>query len=287
MSRHVCAAGTCGRVLRSVSGSRRREIKNADSRNDPPSTQIASDSRLPPSPASAEKPPSQWAIAASAANITAPSGNVPNAATRPSELAEARCSGSFTMLGTLASFGRSPQQREHLDRERQDHEAPDVLPERQHREQSGPADVARDHHGLAVPAVDERAADRREQEAGEHAGDHHEADRGRRVRDAAGDREDREEPGPVAEARRELRAEERKEPGNAEHAPRRRRDRIVVGCRRYERRARSQADQPRETFGPRRCGRGTLRDGCSTAAAWPPGSAASSPSSSRPSSSPS
>ena len=53
---------------------------------------------------------------------------------------------------------------------------------------------------------------------------------------AARDREDREEPDPVAEARHELRAEERKEARNAEHAPRRRRDRVAVGCRRDERR---------------------------------------------------
>ena len=41
-------------------------------------------------------------------------------------------------------------------------------------------DVAGDHHDLAVPTVDERAAERREQEARQHARDHHEADRGRR-----------------------------------------------------------------------------------------------------------
>ena len=48
--------------------------------------------------------------------------------------------------------------------------------------------------------------------------------------------EDREQADPVAEARHELRAEQRKEPRNAEHAPRCRRYRVAVGGRRNERR---------------------------------------------------
>ena len=42
------------------------------------------------------------------------------------------------------------------------------------------------------------------------------------------DREDREQADPVAQARGELRAEQRQEAGNLEHAPRRGRDRIAV-----------------------------------------------------------
>ena len=76
-------------------------------------------------------------------------------------------------------------------------------------QQTRPADVARDHHDLAVPTVDERTAERREHEAGQHARDHHEPDRGRRVRHSARDREDRDQADPVAETRDELRTEER------------------------------------------------------------------------------
>ena len=60
------------------------------------------------------------------------------------------------------------------------------------------------------------------------------------------DREDREEPGPVAETRDELRAEEREEARSAKHPPRRRRNRILVGRGRYERRLVAHATgQPR------------------------------------------
>ena len=143
MSRQVCAAGTrsaraaLGLVEPQPRDQQRRQQERAAVDPDRERLLLARRAR-----SSAWKPPSQCAMPASAANITAPSGNVPNAATRPSELADASCSGSFTMLGTRRVLGRPPQQREHLDRERQDHEAPDVLPERQQREQPGPADVA-------------------------------------------------------------------------------------------------------------------------------------------------
>ena len=80
---------------------------------------------------SAWKPPSQCAGIASAANTIAPSGNVPNAATRPSELAEAKLLRVLDDVGNGRLLGRCPQQREDLDHEREDHQAPDVRPERQ------------------------------------------------------------------------------------------------------------------------------------------------------------
>ena len=48
--------------------------------------------------------PSHDATAASNANINDPTGNVPKAATSPSEFADASWSGSLTMFGTLASL---------------------------------------------------------------------------------------------------------------------------------------------------------------------------------------
>ena len=96
---------------------------------------------------------------------------------------------------------------------------------------TGAADVARDHHLAPVPAVDERAADRREHEARQHPGDHHETDRGPRVSDTDCARTRiATQPGPVAEARRELRDEQPEEPA-AQDAERRRLDRLLVGPR--------------------------------------------------------
>ena len=101
------------------------------------STQIASDSlSSKPKPARASMPPSHFATPASAANITAPSGNVPYAATSESEFADASCSGSLTMFGTDRVLRRPPQQRQHLDEEREHDEPEQVVEEREQREQT-------------------------------------------------------------------------------------------------------------------------------------------------------
>ena len=76
----------------------------------------------------------------------------------------------------LGVLRRPPQQGEHLERERRQHEADDVVHERQAGQHGGPAEVAADHDPLAVPAVDEDAGDGPEEEAGHDAGGHHQGD---------------------------------------------------------------------------------------------------------------
>ena len=152
---------------------------------------------------SASKPPSHFATPASAANTTAPSGNVPNAATSDERVRRRELVGILHDVRNRRVLGRPPQQRQHLDRGTRCTTRPEErVEERQHREERGAPDVARDHHDLAVPPVDECTAERREQEARQHARDHHETDAGPRARDLRREREDRDEPDPVAEARR-------------------------------------------------------------------------------------
>ena len=124
MSRQVCATGTRLTAPRSLSSSRSREMSSAETRN---VERVDPDRRATPAGRGtgrdAWKPPSHFATPARLAKKTAPSGNVPNAATSPSEFADASCSGSFTMFGTRRVLGRTPQQRQHLDQERQHDEA--------------------------------------------------------------------------------------------------------------------------------------------------------------------
>ena len=110
-------------------------------------------------------------------------------------------------VGDRRLLGRRPQQRHDLEQERGDDEAPEVVDPDQCAEHHGPADVAEDHHLLAVPAVDEDTAHRRQKEARCHPGHHHDADRGPRRGAAAhpgGEGEDGHEAHPVAERRRQL-----------------------------------------------------------------------------------
>ena len=236
MSLHVCLAGVCAPLPRSLSSRRNREISRAETRNVAASTQMASDSCFTPSGRSAWKSPSQLAMPASAANIAAPSGNVPNAATRPSEFADASWSGSFTMLGTVASLA-GPQSSAHTSITNDRMTRPQIVSRNGSTTRSATRarsqvtiTTLRFHRSTSAPP------ERCEHQTGEHARDHHEANRGRRVRHPLRDREDREEPDPVAEARRELRTEQRKEARDAKDAPRRRGNRVVIRRRRNERR---------------------------------------------------
>ena len=73
----------------------------------------------------------------------------------------------------------------------------------------GPAEVAGDHHPLAVPPVDEHAGQRAEEEAGHDAGRHHQADgagagAGLVAADVGGQQDDGREPEPVAGGRDDL-----------------------------------------------------------------------------------
>src|SRR5438045_2222786 len=104
MSCHVWLAGGTLRGSPALRPRSRPEIKIAETTNVRPSTQIANDAWPGCSASSALKCASHDDTAASTANSTEPIGNVPKAANRPSEFADASCSGSFTMFGTLASF---------------------------------------------------------------------------------------------------------------------------------------------------------------------------------------
>ena len=215
MSRHVCATGT--RLIGARARLRRgasREIRSADTRNVSavdPDRERRSASRWSTSSASKSAEPRRRRRRAPR-TATAPSGNVPNAATSPSEFADASWSGSFTMFGTRRVLRRPPQQREHLDQERDDDETEQVRP----RTAAARAAPARPMSHVTITTLRfQRSTSAPPSGAstkpGQHARDHHEADRGRRVRHAARDREDREQPDPVAEARHDLRAEERQE----------------------------------------------------------------------------
>ncbi len=189
MSCHVWATGT--RLIaapfafcRGVS----LEMRNADTRNVDASTQIGRRFGWSWKIDQVWKSPSHFETPARIANTTAPTRNVPYAATRPERVRRRELVGILHDVRHARVLGRTPEQREHLDQERQDDEAEQVVPERQDHEQREPADVARDHHDLAVPAVEERAAERREHEARQHARDHHEPDAGARARHALGDR---------------------------------------------------------------------------------------------------
>ena len=140
---------------------------------------------------------------ASAANIAAPSGNVPNAATSPSEFADASWSGSFTMLGTVASFAGPHSSVSISIDEREDDEPQRSSPERQYDEQPARArcrsvtiTTLRFHRSTSAPpnGASTKPGSMRAIITRPTAV----AECDTRCRD----REDREEPDPVAQARR-------------------------------------------------------------------------------------
>ena len=238
MSCVVSAIGIFLTAPRLLSGSARREIKNAETRNVDASTRIGRSGCCVPKRCKCSKPPSHFDTPARIEKKIAPSGNVPKAANTPSELADVQLIGIRDDVRDRRVLRRAPQQREDFDEERQHDEAEHAVPERQQHDQHTAADVARHHHRLAVPAVNERAADRREEDARHHARGHHETDGEPRVRRFPGNGDDREKAGPVAEARDKLRTDERQESGHAKDAPRIRRYRRLVWSGGNERRLR-------------------------------------------------
>ena len=101
---------------------------------------------------------------------------------------------------------RTPQQRQDLEQKRE-HDEPGRLSTRTGAARAAPRARCRTRTITlaAVEPVDDDAADRREEEPRQHAGQHHEARPRRRVvRDLGRDGEDREEADPVAEARDDL-----------------------------------------------------------------------------------
>ena len=211
MSCHVCDADTRVITRRSLESRRSREMRNADTRNVRPSTQIGSSDC--------------WWKRPEVVDVAEPLGDAgedrvehradEERAVRGDEPERVR---RRELLGILHDvrdrrvLRRAPQQREDLDQER-DHDQPEqVVPERQHQSSRPATDVAADHHRSCGSS--DRGAHRRSARTRTRAACGR-SSRGRcrvsRTRDLRRDREDREEPGPVAEARDELRAEQREE----------------------------------------------------------------------------
>src|SRR5437763_1413405 len=103
MSRRVAVQSTRSPSRRVVRGIGKRKMINADTRNVSPSTHSARNSRSTFREAKALKPLSHIAVYESSAKAREASGNVPNAAKRPSEFADVSCFVS-TRFGMDASF---------------------------------------------------------------------------------------------------------------------------------------------------------------------------------------
>ena len=101
---------------------------------------------------------------------------------------------------------------------------------------AGPAEVAADHHLAPVEPVDDHAAERREEEPGSMRTAITRLNAAAEPSETSvGQREDREEPDPVAEAREHLGEPELEERARPEEPPRSRRDRVLLGRGRNER----------------------------------------------------
>ena len=100
------------------------------------------------------------------------------------------------------------------------------MPERQHQEQPGPADVATDHDDFAVPAVEERSPTGASTKPGNMRATIT-SPIPVLARHLLGDRRDRKQPDPVAEARYEMRADQLDESRVAKYSPWRRGNQFV------------------------------------------------------------
>ena len=175
-----------------------------------------------PKPPSASKPPSHFATPASAANIDRAERE---RAVRGDERRASSPTRAARVLHDVRHrrvLRRAPQQREHLDAGTRARTSPSRL-SKNGSSASSPArpmsqltiTTLRFHRSTSAPPSGAR------KKPGQHPRDHHEADRGARARHLRREREDRDEPDPVAEARHDLREPEPHEPRHAEHRPRR------------------------------------------------------------------
>ena len=150
-------------ACRRSSGRLRWAISQADTRNVPPSAQIASDVWFAWKKCSAWKCPSHVGDAGQRGEDGGAEGEGGVRGDEPERVRRRELVG-LDDIGHRRVLRRAPHQREDLDRERDEHQADEVVEERQQPQQHGPAEVAGDHHLAAVPTVDQRAADRREHE---------------------------------------------------------------------------------------------------------------------------
>ena len=150
---------------------------------------------------------------------------------------------------------RAPQQGEDLDEERDDAPASRGCRRtaasrsaRPARGRSTTITLRRSNRSTMTPPSVAR------KKPGHHPHRDHEAERGgRAVRDAVGQRQDREEPDPVAQAREDLREPELEERPRPEQPPRGRRDRVLLRGGRDER-VRAPGSRTPQATGGRRSG---------------------------------
>ena len=114
---------------------------------------------------------------------------------------------------------RRPQHRERLEHQRSQDKTPDRVDERQRDHHQRPTHVTGHHHPLAVPAIDEHAGDRTEEEARNDPGRQHHAQGGTLGprTDPDGEQADRKETQPVSGGRHHLGQPEPEELGGSEH----------------------------------------------------------------------